>query len=220
MISSASDMIRLPFRHRLEVGRAFVVGLRLGQDLLIRERQIQGGHHRLSHVPRRLREALDAVALGIGKVERPAATVGDRQELRHAPLFGRRLHVAQRVEVLYMERDLVEDAALDPTIVAALHERDLMMLRRVGAQEDDPRIARDRELPLVGDLEPEKLGIEAHHGVEIVCVDANVAEANAGDRGHRVYSSWWSRSDQFAAGPSIHWNCGRSGKLHRFVGDP
>ena len=75
-----------------------------------------------------------------------------------------------------MERDLVEDAALDPTIVAALHERDLMMLRRVGAQEDDPRIARDRELPLVSDLEPEKLGIEAHHGVEIVCVDANVAD--------------------------------------------
>ena len=80
-----------------------------------------------------------------------------------------------------MEGDLVHHAPLDAAVAAALHQRDLVMLLRVGAQEDDLWITRHRELAAVRDLEAQQLGVEGHHGLDVVYVNADVAEANAGN---------------------------------------
>jgi hypothetical protein len=69
-------------------------------------------------------------------------------------------------------------------VLASLHQGDLVVLLGVGALEDDLWIARQWKLAAVGHLETQEAGVERDHGLDVVYVDAYVAEANTRDAAH------------------------------------
>ena len=74
-----------PLGEGLETGPVLDTRLRRLRNLVIRKREVQRGIMR-RHVPRRVDERFDHVAVRIVEIDRPVGAVIDRADMVHAPL--------------------------------------------------------------------------------------------------------------------------------------
>src|SRR5512132_2087094 len=85
-------LARSPLRARREAWAIATEGFGLLEDGLHRLLDVEGLGHGLRRVPRGVDEELEAVAFGIGEVDRPCVAVGDDPELLDAFLPRPRVH--------------------------------------------------------------------------------------------------------------------------------
>src|SRR5271167_2504371 len=102
-----------PLLDRLEPRQVAAVDLGLAAEVLLGLVEVDLETARLRHVPRRVTEHLDAIALGILEINRPGVAMADRVDALAAGLahFAEgALHVGERADV---ERDLLHHRRLD-----------------------------------------------------------------------------------------------------------
>ena len=144
-----------------------------GPQLVIGQRKVDGHAARLGHVPRRIDEELDAILLGVVEVDRKRIAVGNGAELGRVLVRNAALQLAQRLEAVDAERELVDDVELKIGRSAG-GEHDLVMLARIAGHEDDLPAVGGR--PAVGDGKAEEAAVEIHHARHVGDEKADVAE--------------------------------------------
>src|SRR5436853_7875446 len=91
-----------PFLDRLKALAVAAIGLGLAKELVLRLVEIDLEPEGLRHIPRRVAEHLDLVALGVLEIDRPRIAVTGRAEALAAGvahLAKRLLHIGERLDV-------------------------------------------------------------------------------------------------------------------------
>src|SRR6185369_9241266 len=148
-------------------------GPRARHDLGIARLEIEWIDARLLDIPWGFDEQLDAILLGVAKVDRPCDPVVGGVHLGNAGLaLDPRVEAPEIRQRIRAQRDLVDLGVVD-VASASLDENDLVVLPGIARQEHEPPPAR---LTAVGLDEAERAAIEVAHLLEILHIEAQMAE--------------------------------------------
>ena len=150
--------------------------LGLGQDLGLGAPQIDGLAVGLLDVPGGVGEDFDTVTLGIAAIDAPGNAVGDADQLFDALAIEQREDLAQIGQRLGAQRYLVDDVEIERGGPAG-DQRNLMVLARIAAQEDDLDAAQHSP---IGHRKAQHALVKALHLAKIMHEDTDMAESEGG----------------------------------------
>src|SRR5580704_14926137 len=123
---------------------------------------------RLRHVPGRVYVDLDRVALGVGEIYRQRVAVAGLADLGDAGIADTTLRLLELVEIGDFERQLIDGA--HTLRRAPRNDDELVMVPRCRGHERE--LAAAAADAAIGDDQPDRLGIERDHPIDIAGIDA------------------------------------------------
>ena len=126
----------------------------------------------LGHVPRGVDQQLHAVFFRIVEVDRKRIAVSYRSKVHHRLVLETPMELAQCLQAVHSERELIDDVERQLRRPAAHHD-ELMVLARVTSHEHDLAV---RARAPIAHCEPQKARIEIHHALHVGDVNADVAQ--------------------------------------------
>src|SRR5215471_12495529 len=128
-----------PFLDRLEPLALAAIGLGLAVELVRQLVEVDLEAQGLRHIPRRVAEHLDLIALRVLEIDRPGVAMADRADALATGFAHLAVGALHGGEVADIERDMLYHWGFGIGGASA-HQYDLMMVARVAGQECDAAV--------------------------------------------------------------------------------